>query len=444
MAKSERAATALSRTTPESAQNHKKAKKKASNSKKKDVSDMPPVVVEAESAVEPAGSLSKRASPRAKNPSKSDVQAQTQLMERCRSAFTAFMPLVNRLPRDLVIADESLSPALANPLFQNYSERNDLEASQLKHCPTSELLRHLQTGLYHAPVPTSKTKPPSADAFKRPLSPPRSRPEQAANHNSSKKAKKAAAAGGAQESLANGTISTAEASRLQLKQRLHDKLLAFKAKRKALLSPEESHEAHVLRGKLRKLKKKEKTREKKSQNKKKKPADGSSHSQPGTATPSSQRSSSIVSEEGRMIFSRFDFFQTDADAVHPKQAKGKNLTHLLNKAEADQRKLQQAEAEDEEKGKELRQKKAWQEALLKAQGVKLKNDPDKLRKALKEQKKRKKRSERKWTERTGHVHKEQKERQDKRQKNLDKRKEAKQAKKRQKAIKKGHLIPGFN
>lgn len=226
--------------------------------------------------------------------------------------------------------------------------------------------------------------------------------------------------------------------------------ILFADNRKAFLTPEDSYEARQLRQKLKKLKKKEKARVKKSLPKKGSIVNGPVNGQPGSSTPSSQRSSSIISEEGRMIFSKFDFFEPNtlegsaSTSIHPKQPRGKNLTHLLNKAEADRRKMDDLEKTDESEAIAAKQKKSWQEALLKAQGVKLKNDPTKLKKALKEQKKKKERSKKKWEDREGHIKKEQKEKQEKRNKNIQNRQEKRKDKKRKKAIKKGHVIPGFN
>lgn len=189
--------------------------------------------------------------------------------------------------------------------------------------------------------------------------------------------------------------------------------------------------------KLRKLKKKDKQSKKKNNRKKPVPSTPSD-------TTSSRESSIVISEKGKMIFSKFDFFGDETAAPNAKQIAGKNLTHLLNKTEAEKRRLEQLAETDPQKAKSLVEKKAWQEAVLKAQGVKLKNDPTKLKHALKNQEKRKLKSKKAWDARKQSVGKQKREKQDKREKNLDSRKKAVMDKKRKKHVKKGHIIPGFN
>ena len=231
-------------------------------------------------------------------------------------------------------------------------------------------------------------------------------------------------------------------------------IVLLAVKRKATMDPTEAATFHDLKRKLHKLKKKEKNRAKKSANKQAKPmqngSPGGGSQLNGDGTGSS-RSSSVVSEEGKMIFSRFDFFDSSASSSgegaekkHPKQPVGKNLAHLINKAEADKRKLARLEETDETKAAAVKEKIAWKEALLKAQGVKLKNDPVKLKHALKEQTKRKEKSAKKWAERANTIQQGQKQKQDKRDTNIQARKDRRKDKKRKRGIKKGHIIPGFN
>ncbi|OQV13226.1 hypothetical protein BV898_12549 [Hypsibius exemplaris] len=351
------------------------------------------------------------------------------LLEKARNALAGLVPLFDKMPQEVVFGEDVLESIKA-PSFASFCETVRHTAPVFMQ--PSAVLRQLED-FARKGSPSS-----SQSAFKRPHSPHATNGTvNSTGPQEKKRAKLVAAAAKLVESAPSSD---------ELKSRLQDKLHAFKVKRKAFFNPAEAATFNEVRRKLRKLKKKEKTRDKKKADKAadksalKANCDGD-----GNSTPSSARSSSVVSEEGKMIFSRFDFFETDGEKkLHPQQQIGKNLTHLINKAEAEKRRLDHLEEHDEKKANDVRTKKAWSEAMLKAQGVKLKNDPVKLKHALKEQAKRKDKSAKKWQERAQNIQQEQKQRQDKRQTNIKARQSTKKDKKRKRSIKRGHIIPGFN
>ena len=94
---------------------------------------------------------------------------------------------------------------------------------------------------------------------------------------------------------------------------------------------------------------------------------------------------------------------------------------------------------DKDQAEEMTTKERWKSALLKAEGVKLKDDPKLLKKAMKRREQKKQSSQRKWEEREKMLAKQMKDRQDKRSKNIARKKEGRASKKIQKAKKCGRV-----
>ncbi|CAJ1070191.1 surfeit locus protein 6 [Xyrichtys novacula] len=120
---------------------------------------------------------------------------------------------------------------------------------------------------------------------------------------------------------------------------------------------------------------------------------------------------------------------------------GKNYKQLLSRVEARKAKLEQLREKDEGKAREMEEKMKWTNMLYKAEGIKIKDDEDMLRTALK--KKEKKRTQRKknWDKRSGNIVEKMQQRQDKRKKNIQRRKQVKTEKKKDRARKKGRVLP---
>ena len=167
----------------------------------------------------------------------------------------------------------------------------------------------------------------------------------------------------------------------------------------------------------------------------------------GFMTPKSKFGTSVkpvFNKEGKMVFSKFDF----TDNVRPQTQKsdlptGSNYKQLLQKVQKRKEKMQDIQSKDAEKASKIKQKMAWKTALSKAEGVKVKDNPELLKKAIKKKEQKKEKRKRDWTERKEKVDEQMKKKQDKRQRNIKKKKQARIDKKIKKAKKKGRIIPGF-
>ncbi|XP_063172243.1 surfeit locus protein 6 [Candoia aspera] len=120
---------------------------------------------------------------------------------------------------------------------------------------------------------------------------------------------------------------------------------------------------------------------------------------------------------------------------------GKNYKQLLSRLESQKAKLEELKAQDEEKAKKLEVKMQWTNVLYKAEGVKIRDDEEKLKAALKRKEKRKAQRQRQWEKRTEQVAERMQQRQERRRKNLQQKKCAKIERKKAKARKKGRILP---
>jgi len=150
----------------------------------------------------------------------------------------------------------------------------------------------------------------------------------------------------------------------------------------------------------------------------------------------------VFNKDDKMVFSKFNFSE-----INEKKRKksddvptGKNYKVLLKQAKKKKEKMSEMEAIDKEQAQEMTAKHVWKSALLKAEGVKLKDDPELLKKAMKRREQKKKSSQRKWEDRQKTLSKQIKDRQDKRAKNIAKKKEGRANKKIQKAKKRGRVV----
>ena len=171
----------------------------------------------------------------------------------------------------------------------------------------------------------------------------------------------------------------------------------------------------------------------------------------GSATPKGRNSSSktptkpVYNKEGQMVFSKFDF--TDS-AKKDKKEKGSDLTgkdykRLLEKIEKRNEKISRLKNKDEGAAKSLENKFKWEAVMNKAEGQKVKDNPELLKKALKKKEKMRDQKKKKWDDRVSSVQKLQSDKQKKRTDNLQKRKQGNKDRKIQKAKKKGRIVPGF-
>ncbi|CAL1526511.1 unnamed protein product [Lymnaea stagnalis] len=153
----------------------------------------------------------------------------------------------------------------------------------------------------------------------------------------------------------------------------------------------------------------------------------------------------ILNENGVPVTSKFDFsvISFGNDRHKSSDLHGKDYKRLLERVEKQKEKVEKLKEKDPEAGKKLEQKIQWQNVINKAQGEKVKDNPELLKKAFKRKEKLKERKQKKWGERVQNVESVKQKKQDKRQANIDKRKDAKKEKKRKHLIKKGRIIPGF-
>lgn len=149
----------------------------------------------------------------------------------------------------------------------------------------------------------------------------------------------------------------------------------------------------------------------------------------------------VFNSENKLVYSKIDFTKLGKNK-HKKQEK--NPKKILEKLNEGKQKLEELEKEGNiTEVVQIKEKIAWKNALAKAEGQKVKDDPLLLKKSLKKKDQKVKSSKKKWEARIKGVEKVKEERQKKRKENIDKRKKDKKVKKMKNATKRGKIIPGF-
>lgn len=120
---------------------------------------------------------------------------------------------------------------------------------------------------------------------------------------------------------------------------------------------------------------------------------------------------------------------------------GKNYKQLLSRLETRKNKLEELKDKDQKKAQELENKMKWTNVLYKAEGVKIRDNEERLKEALKRKEKRKAQRQRQWEKRTEKVVEKMQQRQEKRCKNIQKKKKDRIEKKKARARKKGRVLP---
>ncbi|XP_064616619.1 surfeit locus protein 6 homolog [Liolophura sinensis] len=227
-------------------------------------------------------------------------------------------------------------------------------------------------------------------------------------------------------------------SKEELRERLLRRIEELKGKR-GHRSPEEWIEQKKLKRKASKLKQKMRAKKEKLNPVK---GDNSRNVLPNGEITSPVNP--VYNKEGKIVFSKFDFSDTGEKTKTPMaDLTGKDYKKILDNLEKRKEKVKKLQETNVLAARELQKKSAWQMAIGKAEGVKIKDDPELLKKALKRKEKRKEKSAKSWKFREEKTEQKKKERQEKRQKNIDSRKQTKQKNKLKKAVKKGRIIPGF-
>lgn len=148
---------------------------------------------------------------------------------------------------------------------------------------------------------------------------------------------------------------------------------------------------------------------------------------------------------GKLVYSKFDFSEHTPilQGVETK-LRPEDLKVMLAKTlkEKEKRKDLEQKGAGDVAAKRM-EEAAWSSAMQKAEGKKVRDDVDLLRKSIKLKEKRKKTSSKKWEHRKEMVQKRQEEKQARRKRNIKAQKERRLNKKMEKMKSKGHIVPGF-
>lgn len=149
----------------------------------------------------------------------------------------------------------------------------------------------------------------------------------------------------------------------------------------------------------------------------------------------------VFNSENKLVFSKIDFANLGKKKVKKVE---KDPEKLLKKLNEEKSRLEQLESAGEtSKVVEIKEKAAWKNALAKAEGEKVKDDPILLKKSVVKKEQKVRSSKKKWEARIEGVKKAKDDRQKKRKENIDKRKKQKKVKQLKSAAKRGKIIPGY-
>lgn len=221
----------------------------------------------------------------------------------------------------------------------------------------------------------------------------------------------------------------------ELRSRLHGKIEEARAKRKA------PRDDDPLTQQRKKVKRDEK------QKKKKRKLNSKVSGQ--TAAISQKPMQEIVNDEGRVVFSKFDFTTGVVDSVDEvpsgQKPRKKDFRKLIERAEKQREKMNELRSENPDKAEAKTERVAWKKALEKAEGIKQTDDVVLLKKAAKRREKTKEKGAKEWKKRIGSQQVRQKDKQEKRTRNIRDRVEQKKARKMGIKVKtkKKQRRPGF-
>uniref|UniRef100_A0A1I8F0N3 SURF6 domain-containing protein n=1 Tax=Wuchereria bancrofti TaxID=6293 RepID=A0A1I8F0N3_WUCBA len=248
-----------------------------------------------------------------------------------------------------------------------------------------------------------------------------------------------------------GTISTVapsdalEGRKLALK-KLQEKLEQFKARRRGKMSAYQYEEKRKLKRRMSKLKMKEKKTVAKQQIKNSKlPSDEAAVPIKRPKLGTESKVGEMEKKDDKLIFSKFDFIVRDEKQRKAKKDKrdkftGKDYKRLLVKAEKREERLEKVRSKNPEKALKIEKNIQWKKALSRAEGQKVKDNAELLKKSLKRKEKIKESRRRKWANRVEHTLQMQARKQEKRSANIQARKDIVKKRKMQKARKKGRIL----
>ncbi|KAI6181884.1 hypothetical protein M3Y98_00877200 [Aphelenchoides besseyi] len=148
-------------------------------------------------------------------------------------------------------------------------------------------------------------------------------------------------------------------------------------------------------------------------------------------------------EVGGMSFSKLDFVLKNDDQKKKKgrdSFKGRDYAALYKKAQKRKEHVEKLRERDPEKAERLERNIKFDAAMKRAEGEKVKDNLEKLAKAVKRKEKLKVKRKSEWSDRVKKVKDDQNKRQEKRQENIEKRRNDKVKKKLERARKKGRLV----
>lgn len=145
--------------------------------------------------------------------------------------------------------------------------------------------------------------------------------------------------------------------------------------------------------------------------------------------------------KAKLVFNRINFLGEETATIPPPISSNAKLA--LDELKTKQQLYEKMEQSGETtEAKKLKERDAWNNVLAKAEGIKVKDNVELLKKTIARKERQKKVSKTKWEERQNTLEKTKQEKQDKRTNNLLKKKKEKKEKTQKKAIKKGRFVPG--
>lgn len=120
---------------------------------------------------------------------------------------------------------------------------------------------------------------------------------------------------------------------------------------------------------------------------------------------------------------------------------GRNYRQLLERLQARRDRVEELREQDAGRARELEARMQWTNLLYKAEGVKIRDDEQRLQEALRRKQRRRAQRERAWQRRTARVVQGMQQRQERRRQSLRRKKAARTARRLEKARKKGRVLP---
>lgn len=139
--------------------------------------------------------------------------------------------------------------------------------------------------------------------------------------------------------------------------------------------------------------------------------------------PLTEKSPKVQNSNEHALFSKLQFSEEmESKNKKIKSKKGNKLRSLLIQAENKKQKLAEIKENEPERAENMMKKDSWGKALAKAEGTKVRDNPELLRKSLKKEQALKKQHAKKWKEREDRVEEKMRQKQEKRTKNIQSRK----------------------